>query len=108
MLEYKFEIGDEVITSYGETGKVIDICECEQCAERGFYELIVRYDGYTDWITIGEAKNGFENYYQIGKYIFGNKCLNKLEYDIKCLEEKLAKCRMQKNVLLDLTGGENK
>lgn len=108
MLEYKFKIGDEVITSYGETGKIIDICECDMCAERGFYELVVKYDDYTDWITVSEAKNGFENYYKIGGYTFGNKDLSKIEYNIKCLEEKLIKYRLQRNVLLSLTGGENK
>lgn len=106
MLEYKFEIGDIVITSYGEIGKVIDICECEQCAERGFYELVIRYDGYTDWLMVGEAKAGFPSFYKIGKYVFGNKSLSKLEYDIKCLQDKLAKYRVQRNVLLGLTGGE--
>lgn len=104
MLEYNFKIGDKVITSYGEIGQVIDICECDQCAERGFYELIVRYDGYTDWITVSEAKAGFENYYSIGEHVFGNKCLSKVEYEIKCLEEKLVKYRIQRNVLLGLTG----
>ena len=36
-----FEVGDEVITSNGKVGIITDICTCEKCKERGFYEPTV-------------------------------------------------------------------
>ena len=36
-----FEVGDEVITSTGKVGVITDICTCEKCKERGFYEPTV-------------------------------------------------------------------
>ena len=33
-----FNIGDEVITYDGRKGKIVDICHCEGCKRRGFYE----------------------------------------------------------------------
>ena len=36
--EYKFNVGDEVITIDGHRGEIIDICECERCQARGFCE----------------------------------------------------------------------
>lgn len=38
MNNYNFKVGDKVVTVYGETGVIVDICTCDNCKERGFYE----------------------------------------------------------------------
>lgn len=35
---YEFRVGDEVETVDGMSGKIVSICHCERCAERGFFE----------------------------------------------------------------------
>ena len=68
-----FKIGDEVIDKYGRTGKIIEICTCERCRERGFFEPTVQLDnGSTDYIMRYDWDTGFKSYYQIGNHIFGN------------------------------------
>lgn len=74
--DYKFNVGDEVITIYGEKGKIVDICECEQCQDRGFCEPVWVEDiddtQYEHYISNFEAKNGFRDYFKIGKYRFNS------------------------------------
>ena len=36
--DYKFNVGDEVITTDGQHGKIVEICNCESCRSRGFLE----------------------------------------------------------------------
>ena len=68
-----FKVGDKVIDKYVRAGKIIDICTCERCRERGFFEPTVQYDdGSTDYIMRYDWETGFKSYYQIGNYIFGN------------------------------------
>ena len=68
-----FKIGDTVIDKYGRTGKIVDICTCERCKERGFFEPTVQLDdGSTDYIMRYDWESGFKSYYQIGSHIFGN------------------------------------
>lgn len=72
---YDFKVGDIVITSTGQTGRVKRVCRCEECKKRGFYELKVEIvDGVDDEIdvTIDDKRLGFKDFYQIGKYQFGN------------------------------------
>ena len=38
-----FKIGDEVITSTGEIGRIVGICTCDLCKRRGFYEPRVEF-----------------------------------------------------------------
>lgn len=72
--EYKFNIGDEVITVEGERGKIIDICECEKCQNRGFCEPIWENDeGTKVYITNCDADFDFNGYYKIGKYYFNKQ-----------------------------------
>lgn len=72
-VEPMFKIGDEVITKYGEKGKIIDICACDECKERGFYEPTVVYqNGEIDYITHCDFVNNFRDYYKIGCEICGN------------------------------------
>ena len=72
--DYEFAVGDKVVTIYGEVGHIIDICRCDRCIERGFYESTWRSDANhdVDWITIYDAERGFDDFYQIGKYRFGH------------------------------------
>lgn len=102
-LKMNFKIGDKVISADGYVGKIISICECDRCKERGFYEPVVEWsDGSVDWITIWEKKSNFHNYYQIGDNIFGNIFLDDVKQQIvdtkkvlRCLEE-------QRDVLMDI------
>ena len=75
LMEYDFKVGDTVITDTGVVGVIEDICDCDRCKARGFYEPTVKItDGADDtiWITDTDKENGFRSFYQIGKYKFGN------------------------------------
>lgn len=73
-IEYDFKVGDEVITSTGEVGVIEYICDCSYCRDRGFYEPVVETTlGVGEiYITNYDEANNFKNFYQIGKYKFGN------------------------------------
>ena len=94
--DYKFNIGDEVITADGTRGEIINICECDNCKERGFYEPVYRdeEDGEI-WISDFEAKRGFNHFYKIGNYTFGNLHRKPVENKITYLEERLVQLRKQ-------------
>lgn len=74
--DYKFNIGDTVITTEGEEGVIVDICKCDKCRSRKFYEPIwvskSKDDNCENYITNYQAKYGFEEFYQIGKYHFND------------------------------------
>lgn len=69
---YEFRVGDEVETVDGMVGKIVSICHCEKCAERGFFEpkweTLDRK--YSDYITVYQANYGFPGYRRIGKYVW--------------------------------------
>lgn len=69
---YEFHIGDEVETVDGTVGKIVSICHCERCAERGFFEPRWETpDGkYSDYITVNQVNWGFPLYRRIGKYVW--------------------------------------
>lgn len=69
---YEFRVGDEVETVDGMSGKIVSICHCERCAERGFFEpRWETSDGkYSDYITVNQANWGFPYYRRIGKYVW--------------------------------------
>ena len=71
---YEFRVGDEVETIDGMSGKIVSICHCERCAERGFFEPIWETsDGeYSDYITVNQANRGFPYYRRIGKYVWNH------------------------------------
>ena len=90
--DYKFNVGDEVITVYGEKGKIMDICGCEYCKERGFLEPYWENEnGDENYITIGDANRGFQGYYKIGEYKFAtlrkDSVKREIEHYEKCLVE---------------------
>lgn len=70
--DYKFELGDEVITISGKRGTIVRVCDCKMCTARGFYEPVYLIDGETheDYISDFEAELGFLSFYKIGKYYF--------------------------------------
>lgn len=73
--DYKFKVGDRVITTRGEIGRINNICTCEKCKERGFFEpewIDYTYEQH-EWITNYEAENNFHGYYSIGEYKFSNE-----------------------------------
>ena len=103
--DYEFAIGDKVVMIYGEVGHIIDICKCEKCMERGFYEPTWRIDGGTDvdWITIHDAKSGFDDFYQIGKYRFDHEFdKTVLRLMIKDKEAELTRLKRQLEVMAEL------
>lgn len=68
-----FKVGDEVITDDGRVGTIIDICTCDRCKGRGFYEPRVEMKiGSQIYITDTDKENGFISYYKIGDKVFGN------------------------------------
>ena len=76
-----FNIGDEVITSDGRKGKIVDIFLCEECERRGFYEPKVLYDEYDDveYITNVDRDYNFDDFYKIGNTVFGNADISKID-----------------------------
>jgi hypothetical protein len=89
LLRYTFKVGDKVITDDGRTGTITDICTCDRCKKRGFYEPKVQMDiGVCQiWITDTDKENGFRNFYQIGDRIFGNVDKEASEYILQRIEE---------------------
>ena len=79
-----FNIGDEVITSDGRKGKIVDICHCEGCERRGFYEPKVLYDEYdeVEYITNVDRDYNFDDFYKIGNTVFGNADISKIDSGI--------------------------
>lgn len=101
---YTFKVGDEVITDDGRVGTIIDICTCEKCKERGFYEpKITTETGIHDiWITDADKNNGFISYYKIGDKIFGNvdeKAEERIKEDIHTRRHEIIALEAQLNVL---------
>lgn len=107
--EYEFKVGDKVITTYGEVGHIVDICKCESCVERGFFEpvWVEETTGEKRYITNWEAENGFNEYYQIGEYTF-NKLFNRglVIREIEDLEARLEKYEKMLSVIDELSKRE--
>ena len=97
--DYEFAVGDKVVTIYGEVGHVVDICRCDRCLERGFYEPTWKIDdsGDVDWITINNAERGFDDFYQIGKYRFGHT-FNKSVVRAMIIEEEVELRRLKRRL----------
>ena len=95
-----FKVGDEVITNDGRVGEIIDICTCDACKERGFYEPEVQYNnGETDYIMISAKNNGFKNFYKIGDRVFGNLDEERLVLRIAARREELEELEAQLTVV---------
>ena len=92
-LESTFRVGDEVITSTGEVGRIIDICTCDRCKERGFYEPTVEVEigNNSIYITDNDKRNNFSSFYKIGDRIFGNIDEDAVKDSIKSVKEQVYK-----------------
>lgn len=92
--DYKFNVGDEVITTDGRHGKIVEICNCESCRSRGFLEPFWQpFDGGTEvCISIGVADADFDGYYRIGKYRFN-------EFDKTGVLRRISNCESELNEL---------
>lgn len=70
--ELGFKVGDEAIRRDCVKGKIVRICTCERCVERGFYEPSIEMeDGTTECVTDYANEHNFENWYSIGNRVFG-------------------------------------
>ena len=50
--DIKFNIGDFVENRDGRIGYISDICHCDECRKRGFFEPTIQYsDGTSDYIS---------------------------------------------------------
>lgn len=107
--DYKFNIGDEVITTEGERGKIVYICECNQCKERAFCEPIwVKDDSNEEeYITNYAAQTGFKGFYKIGPYRFSEFQEKLLEIEIQDYEQEITKRRKQLAVIKEIREKES-
>ena len=103
---YTFKVGDMVITDDGRVGTITDICTCDRCKERGFYEpSALMEDGDRIYITDTDKENGFKCYYQIGDRVFGNLeegCIERIEQRISRRKSELVALENQLNVIKKL------
>lgn len=86
-----FKKGDRVITAKGEIGVVADICTCDACKSRGFYEPQIKTlsGNYMITCTDSDQRDGFTSFYQIGDKVFGNLDITELLCDISMVENQI-------------------
>jgi uncharacterized protein (UPF0218 family) len=109
---YTFKVGDKVVTDDGRVGIITDICTCDSCKKRGFYEPKVKLEvGIGDiWITDTCKNNGFINFYSIGDQVFGNideKCFDRIKEQISERKRELVELEAQLNVIQSLKEAED-
>ncbi len=108
--DYKFKVGDEVITTTGIKGRIVYICTCEECIKRGFDEPIwVEDDDEFEehFITNADAHRNFRGFYKIGNYIF-DKEFHKdvLLTNIEFYEERITDAKKRLKVIEELEAKE--
>lgn len=100
-----FNEGDEVITSDGCIGVITGFCYCHKCKERGFYEPDIEMKlGSQIWMTNTDKDNGFEDYYRIGKRVFGDINDKYLLGRMETLKEEMQEIEAQLNVIKEIIG----
>lgn len=105
--DYEFHIGDEVITTEGLKGRITDICTCDRCGTRGFYEPTVDFGrGYNNYITHWDYQDGFDRFYKIGKYRFNDFDKGEVLREIAGFEDELKRLRKQLKVIEELESKE--
>lgn len=79
-MNYEFHVEDYVEDVDGRVGYISEICTCEKCKGRGWYEPSIRYtDGTDDYISNYDV-DGIPAYYKrIGAYDFTKKEKKKIE-----------------------------
>lgn len=101
--DYKFKVGDKVITTEGLVGEITNICTCSQCEERGFYEPTWKDNrGSEHYITISAAIYGFNDYNQIGEYRFNDLDKYEVLANILFYEREIEQLREQLKVIEEL------
>lgn len=80
-MNYEFHVGDYVEDVDGRVGYISEICTCEKCKARGWYEPSIRYtDGTEDYISHYDV-DGIPTYYKrIGTYDFTKEEKKKIEH----------------------------
>ena len=99
--DYEFHVGDEVITAEGVIGKITNICTCDRCERRGFYEPFwsTKNDKWEHCIHKYVAENGFRGFYKIGKYHFDDFDKGEVLRNMGYHEDQLKKLRNQLKVI---------
>lgn len=102
--DYKFHIGDEVITTEGVRGKITNICTCSLCEKRGFYEPFWKdeNDKWEHCISIYDAESGFRSFYKIGKYRFNDFDKGEVLREMASYEDSLKRLRKQLRIIEEL------
>lgn len=75
--------GMYVRDEYYGIGQIKEICTCEQCKERGFYEPIIDYVNHTEYVSSynnmqlyeGKASHNIIDLIEVGDYVNGWKVL---------------------------------
>ena len=105
MMAYKFKPGDEVVTTEGVKGKIIDICDCQNCFDRGFFEpRWIDEAGNEQYIDLYQALNGFPSYHKIGDYIFNDFDKGEVLAEMASYERELKRLRKQLKVIEEYGG----
>ena len=94
-----FKVGDQVITDDGRTGTITDICTCDRCKERGFYESTVDFGDYIDYIMTSDKNDGFKSYYKIGDRVFGNINEESVNKELEEIGERYNKLVKQQSII---------
>jgi hypothetical protein len=101
---YDFNVGDEVISVGGIRGKIVDICQCEECANRGLFEPIWKHDdeNEVEYITNYDFEFCFPGYHKIGNYTFWPLDKAFIIGQIEDREQNLARLKRQLQTIEEL------
>lgn len=100
--DIQFHEGDYVESRDGKIGYISDICHCDECKKRGFFEPTIQYlDGTSDYISNYSVKYVSKDYKQIGTQKFDNdyyeKEIETLKHQLEMEKSKSAYWKMTAN-----------